>query len=76
MSSVDVLDRYLEHSKGCANCKPATVEDPVCVPCPTGQKLWNRYEAQQRIQAASAAGDPGPGPSVYPLGGLDEYRDD
>jgi hypothetical protein len=68
---MDALDRYMNHSKACAECKPATTEDPVCVPCPTGTQLWNRHRRVGR--------DTGPafdeGPSVHPLGGLNEYDD-
>lgn len=71
---MDTFDRYLRHFRGCPDCKPATAEDPVCVPCPTGQKLWNRHEAANRIAASGI--DDYTGPSCYPLGGLDEYHDD
>lgn len=69
---MDTLDRYLSHFRRCAKCKPATAEDSVCVPCPTGQKLWNRHEAASRTTADV---DDHPGPSCYPPGGLNEYDD-
>lgn len=72
---MDALDRYLKHHRGCGECKSATPEDPVSVPCGYGQQLWARVQRADRAAAALAANDPGPGPSTYPLGGLNEYDD-
>jgi hypothetical protein len=70
---MDTMDRYYNHFKHCDTCKPATLADPVCVPCPTGQQLWNRHIAFQNRCAASI--DDSDGPTCYPLGGFDEYND-
>jgi hypothetical protein len=76
MNFMDAMDCYFAHFKRCDACKPATLEDPVCVPCPTGQQLWSRYQSRIRAEGADAGQDLGSGPSIYPLGGFDEYHDD
>lgn len=73
MAAMDALDRYLKHSRGCAECKPATSDDPVCVPCGYGRKLWASVQRENRMADAD---DTGPGPSCYPLGGFNEYDDE
>lgn len=76
MPAMDALDRYMKHSRGCTECKPATSDDPACVPCGYGRKLWFGVQRENRMADAAAASDPGPGPSCYPLGGLNEYDDE
>lgn len=72
---MDALDRYLKHHRGCKTCKPATVEDPVCMPCKYGRALWAGVQRENWAADTAARDDPGPGPSCYPLGGLNEYDD-
>lgn len=70
MNSVTAMDRYFAHHKACSACFPAgpPIRDQAVL-CPTATGLWAAYQRQIRIEASDPSD---PGPSVYPLGGLDE----
>jgi hypothetical protein len=68
----------MNHAMPCTECRPATTENPVCVPCPRGRALWARYRilADREDRAAAQADDWSPGPSIYPQGGTDQFHDE